>query len=67
MTWLEIAGSIALWILGTWVLCIASAFIGSLFGNGKGMGGLVYVIYPPIVILIISAISGLILLGRISL
>lgn len=64
MTALEIIGSIALWLLGTYFACLASAFIGSWFGRDKEMAGLIYAAIPPVIILILSAVIGLILLGR---
>jgi hypothetical protein len=66
MSWLEIIGSGAIWIVATFIACMASAVIGNFFGRGKEMAGLIYVIYPPIIILILSAAIGLVLLGRIS-
>lgn len=66
MSWLEIIGSGAIWVVCTFVACMASVIIGNLFGRGLGMAGLVYVVYPPIIVLIISAVIGVFLLGRVS-
>lgn len=66
MTLLEIVGSVAVWMVGTYVLCLVSAFIGSRFGRDKEMAGLIYVVFPPIIVLILSVVAGLIMLGRIS-
>ncbi|MCV9964285.1 hypothetical protein OIU34_20575 [Pararhizobium sp. BT-229] len=66
MNWLEVFGAAALYILGLLVACAISVIVGARFGNGKEMGGLVFVICPPIVILVVGAIVGVFLLGRIS-
>lgn len=66
MSGLEIIGVAALWIVGTYAACLVSVFIGSWFGRGKEMAGLVYAAIPPVIILILSAVAGLIMIGRIS-
>lgn len=66
MSWLEIIGSAAIWIVCTAVACMLSIIIGNQFGKGKEMGALVYVIYPPIIVLILSALVGVFLTGRVS-
>lgn len=66
MSGIEIIGAAAIWIVGTYVLCLVSAFIGSRFGKDMEMAGLIYVVFPPIIVLILSAVAGLIMIGRIS-
>lgn len=66
MSELEIIGAAAIWIAGTYVLCLVSAFVGSRFGKDMEMAGLIYVIIPPVIVLILSAVAGLIMIGRIS-
>lgn len=64
MTFLELVGSVAIWIFGTYVACLISIIIGNFFGRNKEMAGLIYVTYPPIIVAILSTVIGLVLLGR---
>lgn len=66
MSGLEIIGAAALWIVGTYAACLVSTFIGIWFGRDKEMAGLVYAAVPPVIVLILSAVAGLIMIGRIS-
>lgn len=66
MNWLEVSGAVAIYIGSLLALCIASMIIGSRHGNGKGLEGLLFVIYPPIIILILGVIVAVFLLGRFS-
>jgi hypothetical protein len=64
MSWFELLGASALYILGLFVTVVIAIAVGARFGNGKGADGLVYVIYPPILILLIGCIVGVFLLVR---
>ena len=66
MNWLEIAGAAALYIVGLVVACILAVAVFARLGNGKGADGILFVVYPVIAVLVIGAVVGAFLLGRIS-
>lgn len=65
MSALEIVGASALYCLGVFIASVLSIIIGARFGNGKELAGLIYVIYPPLIIMIVGGVVGLVLLGRV--
>lgn len=66
MSWLEIIGFIAIWVIGTLIVCLVAVYFGERHGRSQGMAGLVYVVYPPIVVISFSAVIGVFILGRIT-
>ncbi|NIH77365.1 hypothetical protein FHV99_004617 [Ochrobactrum sp. P20RRXII] len=65
MNFLEISGAIAIWLVGTYVICSAIVFASNIIFRKYEIGALFIGVKLALIFAVMSVVVGLIMLGRV--